>query len=294
MTEPTVEHITANGVDFAYLDAGEGPLVLCLHGYPDTPYSYDALSARLVAEGYRVVAPFMRGYAPTGLAPDGQYGGLTLGEDVIALLDALGAPTARLVGHDWGAFAVYLACNMAPARFEQAVTLAIAHPRALGFDPRLFIKAWHFLFYQLPWLPEWWLSRRDFAAIDAIWRRWSPTTDFPPEETAAVKAVFREPGALKAALGYYRALRLNPWGQRFRSLDAVLRQRTSVDTLALYGLDDGVLRPEFFEKSVTSFTGPYRYEGLPACGHFLLRERPAEVIDRIAAYFGPAAGASGR
>ena len=108
--------IRANGVHFAYLDAGQGPLVLCLHGFPDTAWSFVPLLERLAAAGYRAVAPFMRGYPPSGPAPDGDYRVITLGRDALALIEVLGAQRAVLVGHDWGAAATYIAAALAPER----------------------------------------------------------------------------------------------------------------------------------------------------------------------------------
>jgi pimeloyl-ACP methyl ester carboxylesterase len=111
----TPDVIRANGVHFAYFDAGQGPLVLCLHGFPDTAWSFVPLLERLAAAGYCAVAPFMRGYPPSGPAPDGDYRVITLGRDALALIEALGAQRAVLVGHDWGAAATYIAAALAPA-----------------------------------------------------------------------------------------------------------------------------------------------------------------------------------
>ncbi|MES4793201.1 MAG: alpha/beta hydrolase, partial [Chloroflexota bacterium] len=102
--------MTANGVEFAYLTAGDGPLALLLHGFPDTAHTWRHLLPELAAAGFRVVAPWMRGYAPSSLAPDDCYQSGALGADAIALHEALGGDTdAVLVGHDWGAVAAYAA-----------------------------------------------------------------------------------------------------------------------------------------------------------------------------------------
>src|SRR5437764_3909097 len=99
--------VSAHGISFHYLELGAGPLVLCLHGFPDYAFTYRYLLPVLAAAGFRGVAPFMRGYAPTTAAPDGRYQSVLLAQDTVALIVALGAERACLVGHDWGAQATY-------------------------------------------------------------------------------------------------------------------------------------------------------------------------------------------
>ena len=98
--------VRANGLDFHFLEMGEGPLALCLHGFPDHAYSFRHLLPDLADAGFRAVAPFMRGYAPTEAPKDGCYQSVLLAKDVLALITALGSQRAYLVGNDWGAGAV--------------------------------------------------------------------------------------------------------------------------------------------------------------------------------------------
>src|SRR5579872_1051858 len=105
--EATTRKVRASGIDFHVLEIGSGPLVLCLHGFPDTAHSFRHQMPALADAGFHVVAPFMRGYAPSGPAPDGRYDIGALGEDAINLIDALGASDAVIFGHDWGAVASY-------------------------------------------------------------------------------------------------------------------------------------------------------------------------------------------
>lgn len=105
--------VDANGLTFAYLEEGSGPLVLMLHGFPDTAHTWDDLRSRIAAKGYRAVSPFMRGYHPTAI-PVRDADQETLARDVLALVDALGASEAIVVGHDWGASAAYGAAALAP------------------------------------------------------------------------------------------------------------------------------------------------------------------------------------
>ena len=104
--------VHANGLDFPILEAGSGPLVLCLHGFPDHAQSWVHFLDRLAREGYWAVAPALRGYWTGGAAPDGSYRGLATGQDVLALIEALGVGQADLIGHDLGARAAYAAASL--------------------------------------------------------------------------------------------------------------------------------------------------------------------------------------
>jgi pimeloyl-ACP methyl ester carboxylesterase len=124
MTE--VKTVAAGGLRFGYVDAGSGPLALCLHGFPDSAYTWRHLLPALADAGYHAVAPFMRGYAPTDIPEDGAYQTGALAADAVALHEAFGGDgDAVLVGHDWGATAVYAALAHAPGRWRRAVTLAV-------------------------------------------------------------------------------------------------------------------------------------------------------------------------
>ena len=108
--------VQANAIDFHCLEMGAGPLVLCFHGFPDNAFTYRYLLPTLAGAGFRGVAPFMRGYAPTGRPQDERYQSVLLAQDAVALITALGAEKAFVVGHDWGALATYGAAALAPDR----------------------------------------------------------------------------------------------------------------------------------------------------------------------------------
>ena len=116
--------VRANDIDFHFLEMGEGPLVLCMHGFPDHAYSFRHLLPDLSKAGFRAVAPFMRGYAPTEAPKDGRYQSVLLSKDVLALIGALGAEQAYLVGNDWGAGAVSGAAVLEPDKVVKLVTIA--------------------------------------------------------------------------------------------------------------------------------------------------------------------------
>ncbi|HEY4243467.1 MAG TPA: alpha/beta hydrolase [Kofleriaceae bacterium] len=264
--------LEANGVRFAYLEQGTGPLVLLVHGFPDTAYTWDATMPAVAAAGFRVVAPFQRGYAPTAVPADGRYDMETLGRDVIALIAALGEERALLVGHDWGASAVMCAAATEPARVQLLVTLAIPHPAGVPKTPMLAWKARHFLTLKRKNAATK-LAANDFAGVDALISRWSESwPDRPASESAHVKACFREPGALDAALGYYRQLSF--------SLPPALRKQIDVPSVAFAGTDDRIVTPRVFEKARTCYAKSYEVVQVPG-SHFLHREHPDAFIPEL-------------
>lgn len=263
MASRQISFVDANGLRFGYLEAGSGPLVLLVHGFPDTAHSWDQTLAALAAAGYRAVAPFTRGYAPTSVPDKEAYDADALGSDVVALIRALGEPLAVVVGHDWGASAAYAAAAIAPEAVRVLVTVAIPHPAGITPTPKLIWAVRHFFALNrksaLKWVPN-----GDFAYIDELMRRWSPTWNPSADESAAVKEVFRDPRSLDAALGYYRALR--PWMPRAH------RTKISVPTVCFAGLDD-MMPPSLYRQAASRFTGPYRVIEMPG-GHFMHREHP--------------------
>jgi pimeloyl-ACP methyl ester carboxylesterase len=270
VTAPTLQHVQANGLRFAYFEEGRGPLALLLHGFPDTPYTWDAVRPALAAAGFRAVTPFTRGYAPTEIPREEAYDADTLGRDALALIEALGEEKAFLVGHDWGASAAYSAAGLGPERLRMLVTVAIPHPAALVPTPRLLWGVRHFLTLSLPGAATR-IRAEGFATIDMLVHRWSPGWDVPPGETAAVKAALSEPGSLEAALGYYRALR--PW------LPAGQRRRIQVPAAAFAATGD-MISPAAYEHARSRYTERYEVVDVPG-GHFPHREHPEGFIREL-------------
>ena len=276
----------ANGLDFAYLEAGRGPLVLLLHGYPDAAWTWQHQMPALAAAGYRVVAPFLRGYPPTEIPVDGYYDRATLAQDVKGLIEGLndGQP-CDLVAQDWGAALSYGALAAYPELVRRAVLMAIPHPAVAArsmASPVQIHRAFHWWFFQLPALPEQMVPADDFAFIDYLWEQWSPG-HAEQAHVARVKQTLAQPGAVAATINYYRAA-LNPVLQdpALGELRARLDGPIAVPTLALCGADD--VRAAPMADQAAHFTGPYRFDVVPGCGHFLHRERPDDINQRILAW----------
>lgn len=276
-----IHTLRANGIDFAYLSYGEGPLILCLHGFPDSAYTWEHLGPRFAEQGYRVVAPFMRGYFPSTIPADHDYSALKLGEDVLALIEALGEKSAVVIGHDWGAMAAYTAASLNPSQIHKLITLAIPHPRSIKPSLKTVWKIRHFLSYQFKGLARRSLQKNQGQGVDEIYRRWSPGWDFAPSETAFIKEQFRHRARLDAALGYYWS-----FGQNLRNteIQRVVNRKTEVPTLCLLGAHDGALVLDGVEDSKNCFVAEYHYQIIPQTGHFLHREDPESVLNAISSW----------
>ncbi len=259
-----MDTVRANGLDFAYLSKGSGPLVLLLHGFPDTAHTWDPTISAVAAAGYRAVAPCMRGYHPTSIPADGKYDTDTLGQDALALIEALGERRAIVVGHDWGASAAYAAAALGPERVRMLVTLGIPHPRSIKPTPKVLWTLRHFLHLRRKNAGAT-LRANNGALVDEYWHRWSPAwKSVPASETAQVKAAFAQPGCAEAAAGYYAAFTPR--------MPESFRSNVKVPSVAFAGEHDNV-SPRLFEKARLCFDASYEVVIVPG-GHFMHREHP--------------------
>ena len=286
--------VDANGLQFHYLAEGDGPLALCVHGFPDSPWTYRYLLPELARAGYRAVAPFNRGFAPTELPVDRHHvHSSTMVADAIALGEALaGGQEAVLIAHDWGAVAAWGAAGKRPELWAHCVILnippfAIFGENIVTYDQ--IKRSFYFWYFQLQHVVEASLSADDFAFIDRIWGDWSPGYD-ASEDLPLVKDCIRDPRHLQAALGYY-------WGQfdptRFGSAEWADEQLAAwgshnlqAPTLYLHGTNDGChgMTAEQVGR-VPDYCGPgSESELIEGVGHFMLVERPREINERIVGF----------
>lgn len=279
-------YIQANGMEFAYLtaqpvqDPEHAPLVLVLHGFPDTAWSFADLLPRLAEAGFRAVAPFMRGYPPSEIPDDGDYSATALGRDVIALIEHFGVDRAYVVGHDWGAVAAYSAAALRPDRIRAIVAAAVPHLRRFLLRPsRAQIRASHYLFkFQIPWWAERRIPERDFSWLLDLVRSWSPGWVPPDDYVAPVKAAFSDPDRLKAALGYYRAIP----GLLFRRVSwKFLLRPIQVPARVICGERDGAILRSTFSQSEHLFAAAYEWVEMPGVGHFMMLEAPADFAGHV-------------
>jgi pimeloyl-ACP methyl ester carboxylesterase len=272
--------ISANGIRYACLEQGSGPLLLLLHGFPDNAHSWERQLPVFAQAGYRVVAPFLRGYPPTEVPARAYYDRATLALDIKALIDELGggAPV-DLVAQDWGAAIAYGVLGAFPEKIRRAVLLAVPHPvqirRTLRRSPRQVLRSFHWFLFQLPWLPEALCRAGNFAFIEFLWWLWSP--DYRDRaHVAQIKRMLAEPGALAATLAYYRAALKPGWQDpALADLRAQLDRPTPVPVRVACGTRD--MRREMIAAQREFFTGDYDWVTVDGAGHFLHREKPEEV-----------------
>jgi pimeloyl-ACP methyl ester carboxylesterase len=279
--------VTANGLRFAHEEwGGSGPLALLMHGFPDSPATWRHLGPRLAAAGFRAVAPWSRGYAPTAIPADGDFGADVRAADVNRLHDVLGGDeNAVLVGHDWGALAAYGAVAAAPGRWRRVVTLAVPpEPAMVRFlrSPRQLRRSWYTVAAQFP--VERLVAENDFARIERLWRAWSPGYAPEPADLDGVRSSLRAPDNLAAALGYYRAERRRALTLEFpRPAGPVPPQ----PTLYLHGADDGCMLAHWADRSraiLREANPASQVEVVGGVGHFLHLEDPAGIGARIEAW----------
>jgi len=278
--------IQANGLEFAYLTEGpeNGPLALCLHGFPDTAHTWRHLVPELAAAGFRAVAPFLRGYAPTQVPADGRYQIGALVQDANALHEALGGDAgAVLIGHDWGALATYGAVAHQPERWHRAVTAAVAPTGSIGMSLLSYAqlrRSWYMFFFLSP-LAEVALPLDDYSFIDGLWHDWSPGYD-ATWDVARVKESIGDPAHMVAAIGAYRALYdASLQAPELADEQAAALLPTPKSTLYLHGRDDGCMLVSSIGSPLDFMAEGSEMEILDGTGHFLHLERPDVVNRRI-------------
>ncbi|MCK1720737.1 alpha/beta hydrolase [Bradyrhizobium sp. 141] len=276
--------VHANGLDFPILEAGHGPLVLCLHGFPDHAQSWIPFLDRLAQEGYWAVAPALRGYWVGGAAPDGSYRASATGRDVLALIELLGAEQAVLVGHDLGARAAYAAASLDAGRVRKLVGLAVPYGKgpasAFVADGDQQRRSWYMFFFQTR-LAEMAVQLNDFAFLDRLWREWSPGYVLPAPARSALNETFAQPGVLAQALAYYRQLFTPPSDASAQALEALASGPIAVPSLYLHGADDGCMSARLSEGMEAAFTRGLERVVMPKAGHFLHLEQPEAVFDHV-------------
>jgi pimeloyl-ACP methyl ester carboxylesterase len=280
----------ASGLEVAYLDTGgSGPLAVCLHGFPDTAHTWRHLLPALHDAGYRAVAPWLRGYAPTAVPADGRYQNGAIAVDAVELHEALGGDEdAVVIGHDWGARAANGAAALAPDRWRRVVTMAVPPAGAVaeGFLTfRQLKRSWYMFFFQHV-LADVAVPMDDLAFIDRLWEDWSPGYTESADDRRWVKEALSGPENVSAALGYYRAT-LQPELQvpELAEAEAAVATTPPQPHLYLHGVDDGCMGVELAERAASHLTVEgSRVELVPGTGHFLHLEAPDTVNRHIVTF----------
>ena len=265
------------GVRLHFVEAGKGPLVVLLHGFPEFWYSWRHQIPALVRAGFRVVAPDMRGYNLSD-KPHGKrhYHTDRLARDVAQLIAACGEErAAAVVGHDWGAAVAWQFAMSYPEKLERLAILNVPHPLAMmrmWRYPRQWLRSWYIFFFQLPWLPEASFRARNFRTLRRVFVRGTVTKGaFTPPDIDRYVEAFARPGALTAAINYYRALlQQNPFLARKRL--RVIERPVQI----IWGMQDIALGPELADPP-RRWVPNYDIERLPDSSHWVQNDQPRAV-----------------
>lgn len=271
---------------FPALAAGDGPPLVCWHGFPDHPATFAPLAEHLTAAGYRVIAPFLRGHHPAHADQTRYMDGITLAADAAALAAALdvGGSGVDLVGHDIGAGMVQRVAAAWPHRIRRGITLAVPPPAALAdafTDPAQLERSFYIWLFQLEGLAERVLER-DTALIDYLWATWSPSLSQPPAHYEQVRRLYTDPAHVQAALRLYRA----PFTPELKdpalaSWREDTERRAAIPLLLAGGADDGCIDPAHLRASEQLMAPGSRVEVLSDAGHFVHLERPQPLANLI-------------
>jgi pimeloyl-ACP methyl ester carboxylesterase len=277
-------YIEANGLRFhAWAAGASGPLVLLLHGFPELGLSWSSQLEALAMQGFRAVAPDLRGYGqserPSGVA---DYDLDILAQDVVEMIRALGAEKAHIVGHDWGGGLAWHLAQRHPERVDRLAILNCPHPRELQRavlrSPRQFLRSWYMFFFQIPWVPEWVLGWNPKYSIQRIFQQAAAEPDrFSPHELQPYVASMSGPKGWRGGINWYRAAfrglfnrkRHQLWSQRIRS-----------PALIIWGTSDPILGEELIASSA-ALLSQVDLKTLPGVGHWVQQEAPERVNELL-------------
>lgn len=277
----THRYVTVNGVRYHYVEAGQGEPLVLIHGFPQNWYMWRKLIPEL-SKHYRVIALDMRGAGWTEAPPDG-YGKEQLADEVAAFMDAVGAPRARVMAHDWGGFIGFMLALRHPSKVSKYLAMDIATPWP---NAKALPDAWRLLYQPVLGAPTLGaaLLRRP-SVIKAMLELASTNDTWTAQDFEAFSAPYRDPAHAAAGSAMYRTFlsrELLPWAR-----GAYRNARLEPSTLLLVGEHDAVIPPELIE-GYERHSRDMRAEYVPGAGHFLPEERPDVVLARALAFFAAA------
>lgn len=294
MAEPNRLRLDLDDIGLEALAWGDSaaPTVLCLHGFPDTAWTWRRVAPLLAERGYRVVAPFTRGYAPSQVPRDRDVSVGALAADALAVAALLGTPKMLLVGHDWGALTSNAIAALPDQPFAAIASLSVPplaeiRPTAATMLPTLrelpgqLRNSWYIAFNQIPRLPERFLD----PMVKQLWKDWSPRLD-ATEDLKYFAQAANSPENRHAIIGYYRqVLRPRPQRQQHRELQRLFGAPIQQPILYGYGLEDGCLRPRLNDHLPERLPAGSTVIAVPRAGHFLQLDAPETVAEALSSYF---------
>ena len=298
-TQPTSTQPEFLTIELPHLQVGalawgppDGRLALCLHGYPDTAWTWRLVAPHLASHGYRVIAPFSRGYAPTAIPDDGDYHIGALMFDALAIHESLGAPEdAVFIGHDWGGFTAIALAAHPDSPFTKVVGIGVPVLFGMGRGMRWQSirrlaaqarKSWYVMYQQLPGLPESTIGR----VIPKLWKDWTPPGYDATTDLSYLWEALPDRSHRKAAISYYR-FQFQPRRQaaKYQRLHRTWRTETvQVPTLVIHGDTDGGLDVDLATGSAKALPPSSRHEIIKGAGHFIQLDKPELVSTLILDY----------
>ena len=262
----------------------DGPAVILLHGFPEFWYGWRKQIGPLAEAGFRVIAPDQRGYNRSSKPANVRdYRINELTADVIAIADQIRAARVLLAGHDWGAAVAWNTAIQYPNRVQKLAILNVPHPavmiRSLRTRPRQMLRSWYMLFFQIPGLPEFLVSRNHFAGCADGMVKTSRSGTFTSEDLERYREAWSQPGAITSMINWYRAL--------FRELPdpGALDRRVTVPTRILWGVGDAFLLREMAAESAAYCDRGELFE-FPEATHWVQHEEPKRVNELLIEFFG--------
>jgi pimeloyl-ACP methyl ester carboxylesterase len=287
-TELREGYADVGDVQLHYVEAGDGPLIVLLHGFPEFWYGWRLQIAPLVAAGFRVVAPDTRGYNLSSKPEDFHaYAVDLLAEDIRGLVEERGARSALLVGHDWGGSIAWTVAMNHPEVVDRLAILNAAHPRRLSEGlrhPSQLRKSWYFFFFATPGLPEEVVQARDWHFFRHFLEDANPA--YTQEEMDHYVEAWSQPGAAAGMINYYRA------SVRQSQKEAAAKLRPiSARTLVIWGERDSYLGSDLAEPHEDDVPNLERLERLPNASHWVHHDEAERVNQLLVEFLAPAATA---
>ena len=283
MTDLVHRECIVNGLRFHYVEAGVGPLVVLLHGFPEFWYSWRYQIPALAQAGFHVVAPDLRGYNKSD-KPIGSrhYRVDLLADDIVGLIRGMGEQQATVVGHDWGGGIAWKVVSAYPEMVGRLIILNAPHPAAFMRELRTFTqlrKSWYMFVFQLPYIPEVMFRAFNYAALERAFRRDPVRQDaFTSHDITLYKNAISEPGALTAGINYYRGNFLDFWrGPRW------FNEPITTPTLVIWGEQDKYLNDGLLE-GLSRWVSDLRIERIPHGSHWVqidAHERVNELMTQF-------------
>lgn len=281
LSKHPIKNTTINNLNYYYIEKGEGPTIFLLHGFPDLANTWDEAIDKLSKE-YHCVAPFLRGYYPTGIPTDNNYDTRLIADDVNKIAVEMGIEKYYVIGQDWGAAVAHSMFNLYPDKIIKGVTIAIPHPTCIKANPILLIRARHFLKFANEKKAVSYTKKNNFQYLDKLYKRWSPGWTTYTTTSNLIKATFAMEGRTEAALGYYWSFNKLRSDKSFSEHNSQIPQ---MPILTLVGKKDGALVLSQFKKMKEIMNSDFELKIHEDAGHFLHREEVDFFVKSVLGFF---------